>query len=156
MRIGATVVIASLLDWGATADGMSMRTVETARQLDLHPVQFEEVASVIAYAAAQFIGEFMYSVYRGPDFDVLEPVLIRDVGARDAEVFAPMSVRDSAEVQALFMGMPVEDIYDDEQDVLWTCVANADGTPHRIPLETVPMGTAMITPLRAARESRHG
>jgi hypothetical protein len=155
MRIGATAVIASLLDWGATAGGMSMRSVETARQLDLHPVQFEEVASVIAYAAAQFIGEFMYSVYQGPDFDVLEPVLIRGAEAPERELFAPMSVRESAEVQAVFMGMPLADIYDDEQDVTWTCVTNADGTPNQIPLDTVPMGTAIITPLRTAREQRN-
>jgi hypothetical protein len=154
MRIGSTAVIASLLDWGATADGMSMRTVETARELDLHPAQFEEVASVIAYAASQFIGEFMYAVHQGPDFDVLEPVLIRDAEVPEAPVFAPMSVCESAEVQAAFMGLPLHDIYDDERDVSWTCVTNADGTPNRIPLVTVPMGTAIITPLRAARERR--
>jgi hypothetical protein len=155
IRIGPTVVIASLLDWGATADGMSIRTVETARQLDLHPAQFGEVASAIAYASAQFVGEFMYSVQQEATFDVLEPVLIRDAEAPDAPAFAPMSVRGSAEVQAVFMGMALEDIYDDEEDVVWTCVTNPDGTPNEIPLDTVAMGTTIITPLRAAREQRN-
>jgi len=62
MPFGSPAVIGSLLDYGATADRMWMRTVETARPLELHPVQFEGLAAVIAYAAVQFIGEFMYSV----------------------------------------------------------------------------------------------
>jgi hypothetical protein len=125
------------------------------RDDDLHSVQFEEVAGVIAYAAAQFVGEFIYSVHQEAAFDVLEPVLIRDAEAPDAPAFAPMSVRESAEVQAVFMGMALEDIYDDEQDLAWTCVTNADGTPNEIPLDTVPIGTTIITPLRAAREQRN-
>jgi len=152
MRVGSTVVMASLLDWGATADGMEIRSVETARQLDLHPVQFAEVAGVVAYAAAKFAGEFLYSVHQDVDHDVLEPVLVRDADSPDAELFSPMSVRESAEVQSTFMGMPVEDIYDEEENASWTCVTNADGTPNSIPLDTVPMGVEIITPLRKARE----
>lgn len=101
LRIGPTVVIASLLDWGAVTDGMTIKTVESAKQLDLHPLQFEEVAASVAYAASKFTGEFMYAVHHGPDYDVLDAVLVRKANERDLEVFAPMSVRESAEVQAL-------------------------------------------------------
>jgi hypothetical protein len=152
LRIGPTVVIASLLDWGAVSDGMTIKTVESARQLDLHPAQFEEVAASVAYAASKFVGEFMYSVHRGPDYDVLDAVLIRKAGERDAELFTPMSTRESAEVQAMFMRMALEDIYDEEQGLVWTCVSGADGQPVPMPLETVPMGVEIVTPLRKARE----
>jgi hypothetical protein len=146
------VVIASLLDWGAVTDGMTIKAVESARQLDLHPVQFEEVAASVAYAASKFLGEFMYSVHHGPEYDVLDAVLIRKADERDAEVFAPMSVRESAEVQALFMRMAFEDIYDEEQGLVWTCVTGPDGQPAPMPLERVPMGVEIVTPLRKARE----
>lgn len=154
IRVGTTAVVASLLDWGATSNGMTMRVVEAARQLDLHPLQFAEVMGVIAYAAAQFIGEFVFHVYTGPKSDVLEPALIRDAGAEYDPVFAPISMRDAAEVQAAFMGFPVENIYDEEQGTLWSTVAQSDGTPIPMSLDTVPVGMPVITPLQAARLGR--
>jgi hypothetical protein len=54
-------------------------------------------------------------------------------------MFAPMSVRESAEVQATFMDMRLEDIYDEESDVASTCLTTPDGTPSPVPLDAVPM-----------------
>jgi hypothetical protein len=153
MRIGPTVVIASLLGWGAVTDGMRIKSVETARQMNLHPIQFAEVAASVGYAAAQFIGEFMYSVHHGPDCDVLEPVLIRAADEPAAELFAPMSVRESAEVQAAFMQLPLEDVYDEENDLSWTSLTTSAGAPAPISLETVPIGVEIITPLRKTRDA---
>lgn len=154
VRIGSTAVVASLMDWGATSGGMRMRVVEAARQLDLHPLQFAEVLGVIGYAAAQFVGVFIYFVQQVPDRDVLTPVLVREGDDPDPQVFAPISARRAAEAQAAFMGFPVEDVYDDETGALWSTVAQPDGTPIPMSLQTIPMGTPILTPLRAAREAQ--
>jgi hypothetical protein len=68
-------------------------------------------------------------------------------------VFSPFSVREAAEVQAAFMGLPLEDIYDPVEDMTWTCLHDADGRPEVMPLQRFPIGTQLITPLRAAREA---
>jgi hypothetical protein len=152
LRIGETAVIASLLDWGAVTDGLTIRSVESARELQLHPAQFLEVAAAVGYAASKFIGEFLYSVHPSGEYDIVEPILLRDGESPDAEVFAPLTVRESAEVQAAFMGMSLEDIYDQEHDVVWTCLTEPDGRPAPMSLDAVPIGAELITPLRRMRD----
>ncbi len=48
LRIGPTVVVSSLLDWG-TIDHFGDPYLDLADQLDLHPAQFAEVAAHAAY-----------------------------------------------------------------------------------------------------------
>jgi hypothetical protein len=155
VRIGATAVLASLLDWGAVAEGLTISSVETARQLELHPYQFEEVAASVGYAASKFVAEFIYVIRPQGKHDVLEPVMTLRAGSKSHELFAPFDVREAAEVQAAFMRMAVEDIYDPEQNVSWTCLRNPDRTPAAMELDAIPLGTQLVTPLRARREGRN-
>lgn len=152
VRIGASGVLASLLDWGAVSDGLTINSVEMARRLDLHPQQFREAAAAFAYAASRFDGEFIYSIKPQGDHDLVEPVLVKPAGEHHS-LFLPFNPREAAEVQAAFMGLDLEDIYDPAKDGVWTCLHDADGRPASMPLERFPLDMELITPLRAAREA---
>jgi hypothetical protein len=52
------------------------------------------------------------------------------------------------------VGLPLEDLYDEQHDLRWTGLTEADGTPISMWLETVPMAYSIITPLQKAREER--
>jgi hypothetical protein len=153
VRIGSTGVLASLLDWGAVSEGVTIKSVEIARRLQLHPLQFAEAASAFAYAASKFDREFVYAIQPRGDHDLLQPVMVNRADSATDSVFSPFSVREAAEVQAAFMGLPLEDIYDPDQDMAWTCLHDADGRPQVMPVERFPVGMEPSTPLRAAREA---
>ena len=53
IRVGETVAVASLLDWGAM-DSIDHPTFQMAEQLALDPTQFTELAAFGAYTAMNF------------------------------------------------------------------------------------------------------
>ena len=53
MRMGPTIVLASLLDWGAM-DRARYSYLEAAAELELHPLQFHELTAHGAYLALRF------------------------------------------------------------------------------------------------------
>jgi hypothetical protein len=56
LRVGETVLVATLLDWGAMAEALHHPRFDAARQLALHPFQFPELAGYGAYTSIKFNG----------------------------------------------------------------------------------------------------
>lgn len=54
IRLGEVAVVASLQDWGYLESGGVLKHMEAARQLDLHPFQFKELALVSCYTSMVF------------------------------------------------------------------------------------------------------
>lgn len=76
LRLGPTVVVASLLDWGII-NQFPDPYLDLAAQLELHPAQFPEVAAHAAYRAMRFNARFaMLTIPSTEDADILEPVLV--------------------------------------------------------------------------------
>lgn len=53
IRVGSVAVLGHLLDWGAMR-GLQVPGFQMARSLELHPIQFTEVAALGAYVATLF------------------------------------------------------------------------------------------------------
>ena len=148
IRARESVVIASLIDWGAMNDGISAPSFEAAEQIELHPTQFAEVAAFGAYVAMKFNREFGYLIKHEGDHDVIEPVIIEEHGGADPDrpVFDPFDPGEMANILAEFTGFSVEDIYDPAGQRLWTNLRNADGTPAVVTLEQAPIGVGVVPP----------
>ncbi|MEU1290711.1 hypothetical protein [Kitasatospora sp. NPDC005856] len=54
IRIGRTVVVSAMQDWGALAEAVELPGLEAAKHLDLHPQQLREVAALTAYTTKLF------------------------------------------------------------------------------------------------------
>jgi hypothetical protein len=154
LRVGATVVVASLLDWGA------MKMVEdpyfdVAHQLHLHPMQVREVAAHGAYRAMRFRWRFGHLITRDPSNDVITPIR---VGTSEYEQalwpLRPFVAEQMAAVLAEFTGWPIEDIYETNPPGLWSTLLTADGRPLTLPLDSVP-ADAIMPPSKWLQRNGH-
>lgn len=147
IRAGATVVLASLLDWGAM-DGVVAGPFDAAEQLELHPVQFAEIAAFAAYMAMQFNREFAYLFRNEGDHDVLKPVIVEYADGPDPArpVFDQPRLAEEARVLAEFMGFELHEVYDAAAEQLWTTLRNQAGDPNTISLDLAPIGVRVAPP----------
>lgn len=149
LRAGDVVVIASLLDWGAMNDGITVPTFELAELLELHPAQFTEVAAFGAYIATKFNREFAYLIRHHGDYHSLQPVIVQEGGSDpDEPVFDPFDPDEMARVLAEFTGVPVDALHDPENGRLWTNLRGPDGAPLVMTFEEVPPGVPVFPPGR--------
>jgi hypothetical protein len=161
MRMGPTVVIASLLDWGAM-DHEVDPYLQAAAELELHPWQFHEVAAHGAYLAQRFTRRFEYLTI--PSTGATVPAVIGETRSMIAtgSPYRAFVGRELAATMAEFTGVPVYDLYEPANDAVWSNLITADGQPQTIELAEAPIGVTLVPPSFAVRHHddenfvRHG
>jgi hypothetical protein len=144
IRIGETVVLGCLLDWGAMS-ALDDEVLCVARSLELHPVQFIEVAAYASYLACRYTGRFGYLTEPCGDYDRIEPVQVRSRRA-GASLFKPFDREVFGHHLAEAMGFELDEVYVPEEDFLWTNLVMPDGTPLVLTLEQAPIGVRVVPP----------
>jgi len=146
IRAAETVVIASLLDWGAM-NAVTAHPFDVADQLDLHPVQFAEVAAFGACLAVTFNRRFAYAIEPRGDHDVIEPIIVEETGSdRNRSPFEPFDVELYARVFGEFVGLAPSEIYFPDDGYLWSNLRRPDGSPLVMTLAQAPPGTLIVPP----------
>jgi len=146
LRVGPTVVVASLLDWEAIGR-IEDPYFDVADQLELHPWQFHEVAAHAAYRALRFNLRFGYITIPKTDHDVLEPMIID--GSDDEQEHQPLRPfvpEEFARVLAEFTGLPLEDLYMSKTEEIWSNLMTADGRALTVDLNQVPADALLVPP----------
>lgn len=131
IRAGETVVVATLLDWGAMADALNHPKFEAAAALELHPFQFAELAAYGAYTSYKFNRTPKYLISNDGERDHMFVLPIGGMSTKP--VFDEFDPEDYARVLAGFLNVELEDVYDG--DGVWTCLRDDDGEPKFISLE---------------------
>jgi len=127
IRMGRVGIVACLLDWGAVSE-IGLDQIATARQLDLHPTQFAEVAAVCAHWLSRLNRVPKYISVGGagtPDQMVALPL----GGMSNKPIFDEFSPEAYARLLALFTGNDLDAVWDQDSGQLWTGLYTADGTP---------------------------
>jgi hypothetical protein len=149
IRAGEVIVMASILDWGAMSEGITHPIFEAADQLELHPIQFLEVAAFGAYTAGRFNREFGYLEQHRDGKDYLLPTMLFEPGrtSEDEPVFLPVEPENYAQTLATFTNRDASGVWDPDRQILWTNLRNADGSLLQMDLEKTPMDVVIATPL---------
>jgi hypothetical protein len=153
MRMGPTVVIASLVDWGAM-DREADPYLQAAAELELHPWQFHEVAAHGAYLALRFKRRFAYlTIPNDGGSEATVPMVIGESPAAAAteSPYRSFVGRELAAVMAEFTGLPVYDLYEPANDAVWSNLITAEGQPQTIELTQAPIGVMLVPPSFAVR-----
>jgi hypothetical protein len=147
IRVGATVVAASLLDWGLMGQ-LSLRPFEVASRMQLHPFQFFEIAAYGSYVSMRFNREFGYVATPRGDHDLIQPVVLEYADGADPErdYFEPYEIDEYAKVLAEYTRLPINRIFNAEKKQLWTSLSRDDGSPAFLSLEEAPAGSMMSPP----------
>jgi hypothetical protein len=145
IRMGTVGIIACLLDWGAVA-GSDLDQVALARELELHPTQFSEVAAICAYWLSRLnrVPKYM-AVGRpgGSDQWITLPL----GGMSGKPIFDEFEPELYGRLLAEFTGNDLERVWYPDTDELWSGLHTADGTP--LQLSRGDAGMAMRAPKRA-------
>jgi hypothetical protein len=144
IRMGSVGIIACLLDWGAVGE-LQLEQVEMARQLELHPTQFGEVAAICAHWLSRLnrVPKYM-SIGRlgGPDQLITLPL----GGMSGKPIFDEFSPEAYGQLLALFTGNDLDRVWYSDCDRLWTGLHTPDGKP--LQMSRADAGLAMRAPER--------
>lgn len=151
IRVGATVVVGSILDWSAM-ENVHEPYFDVADQLELHPIQFNEVAAYGAYLALRFNWRFAYRIVPHGDYDAIEPIRVGTSEAdRHQPPFRPFVLEHMAVLLAEFTRWPIDDVYQAEPPGLWSSLLTAAGQPYFLSLDVVPADAVLPPPKWFAR-----
>jgi len=78
IRVGEVAVVASLQDWGYLETGVEFRHMVAARQLELHPYQFKELALVACYTSMLFFRDRDHMLLSGHGQTTILPLPFPD------------------------------------------------------------------------------
>ena len=150
MRMGPTIVLASLLDWGAM-DHTRDPYLQAAEELELHPLQFHEVTAHGAYLALRFKRRFKYLTIGSTGATV--PAVIGETRTEIAtkSPYRAFAGRELAAIMAEFTGVPVDDLYEPAKDAVWSNLITADGRPLALDLAKFPANARVVPPSFARR-----
>lgn len=145
IRMGSVGIVACLLDWGAVAE-LQLDQVEFAKQFELHPTQFSEVAAICAYWLSRLnrVPKYM-SVGRPGAADQL--ITLPLGGMSGKPIFDEFAPEQYGRLLALFTGNDLERIWYPDTDQLWTGLHTPDGKPLR--LSQADADSAMRAPVRS-------
>jgi hypothetical protein len=149
IRVGQTVVLGCLLDWGAMS-ALDDEVLRVAQSLELHPVQFIEVAAYASYLACRYTERFGYLTELCGDHDRIEPVQVRS-RRTEASLFKPFDREVFGRHLAEAMDFELDEVYVPEEDFLWTTLARPDGTPLVLTLEQAPTDVRVVPPTWSLR-----
>ncbi|MFB7949195.1 hypothetical protein ACFC6L_30265 [Kitasatospora phosalacinea] len=141
IRVGRTVVVSALQDWGALAEAVELPGLEAAKRLDLHPQQFREVAALAAYTTKLFNRVPKHLLHAAHDH--VEVVTLPIAGLSARSVFDDFVPTDYAHVLAWLLDHPVEKICNGQQ--LLTLLQDSQGNPYRMPLSADESASFDIT-----------
>ena len=151
LRIGPTVVVSSLLDWG-TINRFGDPYLDLADQLDLHPAQFPEVAAHAAYRAMRFGLRFaLLTVPMGGGLDLIEPVIIDAEPEPRRPAMRSFVAREFTAVFHEYTGVAFDDLYSAADDGVFSTLLTEDGRPQQIELQEVPARVQVVPPSFAAK-----
>ena len=139
LRAGGVVITVHLLDWGAMA-ALDIEEFALARQLELHPIQFSEVAAMTAYVASLFDATPNYLIASDGERD---HVLATLGGFSGQPLFREFEPEQYARVLADFAGVDLSKVWNGSG--VWTWLRTSDRRPNYIPVEEDPEPTAKLT-----------
>ncbi|MCX5237566.1 hypothetical protein OG824_20395 [Streptomyces prunicolor] len=129
IRVGSTVVVSALQDWGALEHAVQLPALEAAKVLDLHPQQFREVAAIAGYTASLFNRVPKHLIHAAGDH--VEVFTMPLGGLSLKPLYDPFEAEDFAHVLAVAFGQPVEDLFDGQY--LMTLLRDGEGAPWAVP-----------------------
>ncbi len=131
IRMGPVGLVACLLDWGAVGD-LEIEKLGTARQLELHPTQFCEVAALCAHWLTRLNRVPKYLSVGGegsPDQLITLPL----GGMSNKPIFDEFDFETYAHLLALFTGNDLGRVWRRETEQVWSSLTTPDGTPLQVP-----------------------
>jgi hypothetical protein len=151
LRIGPTVVVSSLLDWGLINHFADLY-LDLADQVDLHPAQFPEVAANAAYRAMRFGVRFaLLTIPTDGGPDVLEPVIINAEPEPRRPAMRSFVAREFAAVFHEYTGVAFDDLYSAAHDGVFSTLLTEDRRAQQIDLQEVPAHVQVVPPSFAAK-----
>jgi|SRR5947209_7690681 len=130
IRLGKVGLVACLLDWGALA-GAGVAQLDVARQLELHPVQFNEVAALCAHWHIR-MNRSPKSLAIGGEGSPDQLITLPLGGMSSKPIFDEFDAELYAHLLSQFTGFPIERLWHTETEQLWTSL-EADGSPLQLP-----------------------
>ena len=128
--MGGVGLVACLLDWGAVG-GLEIPNLDVARQIELHPTQFSEVAAICA--------QWCLRLNRIPKY-----ISIADAGEADRWITLPLGGMSSKPIfdefdaetygrlLAAFTGNDLDAVWYRDTDQLWTTLTTPEGKPLQV------------------------
>ncbi len=150
LRIGPTIVVSSLLDWGII-NRFSDPYLDLADQLDLHPAQFPEVAAHAAYRAMRFGVCFALLTIPMGGIDVIEPVIVDAKPAPRRPAMRSFVAREFTAVFHEYTSVAFDDLYSAAHDGVFSTLLTEDGRLQQIDLREVPARVQVVPPSFAAK-----
>jgi hypothetical protein len=152
LRVGPTVVVGSVLDWGAM-NLVGDPYFAVADQLELHPQQFREIAAHGAYFALRFDRRVSHLVVEAGGQDAIAPAIFDHIDSGEPRpLFRPFVPEEMAVVLASFTGLPLEDVYSAETHGVWSTLLTKDGRPLTIDIDAAAADVLLVP---ASWDARH-
>jgi hypothetical protein len=130
LRAAETVLVATLLDWGAMAEALDHPRFDAASRIALHPFQFAEIAAYGAYTSMKFNRTPKYLIANEGERD---HIFVLPIGGLSSKpVFDDFDPEEYARVLADFLGAELKDVYRDGG--VWTALRDDNGDPKFIAL----------------------
>lgn len=110
IRVGPVGVMSVLQDWGALEGSVKLPQIEAARSLDLHPIQFRQVAAIGAYMSYLFNRVPKHFLTGGRDS--VEIVTMPLGGLAGGSLYNEFKMREFGSCLAFAWQVPLNQIFD--------------------------------------------